>query len=147
MSDRLIYGVTCERWERGLILHVDGVGVTQTHEDYPDTAEDVARSYISLMLDVPEDSFDVAITPPETTAAIEAAYRRAQAGETVDRGDLPSTSTRTTTGGVSVRQPSGLDGSVVGSWSDSPKTTDNRPRAGEPSGAKWVVRSWRRPRT
>jgi hypothetical protein len=70
MSDRLIYRVTCERWERGLVLHIDGVGVTQTHEDYPDTAEDMARSYISLMLDVPENSFDVAITDLETTAAI-----------------------------------------------------------------------------
>ena len=88
MSDRLIYRVTCERWERGLVLHIDGVGVTQTHEDYLDTAEDMARSYISLALDVDPDSFDVAITDPETTAAIQAGIAQAERGETIDRGDF-----------------------------------------------------------
>lgn len=48
-------------WE----LHVDGIGVTQSHG--AGDAERMTRSYIALSLDVPPDSFRVLITPPETT--------------------------------------------------------------------------------
>lgn len=83
------YRVTCEPWEHGLVLHIDGVGVTQTHDDYPDTVEDMARSYIALTLDVEPDSFEIAITGAETTAAIQDSIRRVHQGDpTHDLGDF-----------------------------------------------------------
>lgn len=58
--------VISEPWEHGLVLHVDGVGVTQTHNAYPnDTAETMVRDMVSDMLEVPESSFDVVIIPLE----------------------------------------------------------------------------------
>lgn len=84
-----VYRVTCEPWEHGLVLHIDGVGVTQTHDDHPDdTVETMARDYIALTLDIPEDSFDLLITPPETTAAIQAGYDEVERGETHDLGSF-----------------------------------------------------------
>jgi hypothetical protein len=57
MSDT--FKVRAVRWERGWELHIEGVGVTQSHGLRD--ADRMVRSYISLMLDVPEDSFDVQI--------------------------------------------------------------------------------------
>lgn len=59
MSERKTYRVTAIPWGSGLELHVEGVGVTQSHgmED----AEAMVRDYISLVLDVTESSFDVNI--------------------------------------------------------------------------------------
>lgn len=55
------YTVRAKRWEHGWELHIDGVGVTQSHglKD----AEMMARDLISRRLGVPEDAFSVEITP------------------------------------------------------------------------------------
>ena len=54
------YDVLAKRWRRGWELHITGVGVTQSRSLAD--AETMARDYIALDLDVPEDSFDVRIT-------------------------------------------------------------------------------------
>jgi hypothetical protein len=55
------YEVVAKRWRRGWELHIAGVGVTQSRSLAG--AEEMARDYIALDLDVPEDSFDVRVTP------------------------------------------------------------------------------------
>lgn len=56
------FKVTAKRWAFGWELHVEGVGVTQSRTLL--SAEDMAREYIALDLDIDdEDSFDVEITP------------------------------------------------------------------------------------
>jgi hypothetical protein len=55
-------------WQHGLELHIDGVGVTQTHHRHPQTAEEMVRSYIALTLGVEADSFDITITDSEDWA-------------------------------------------------------------------------------
>lgn len=60
MSERQQYHVTMEPWKHGQVLCVEGVGRTQTHDDYPaDTAEKMVRDLVSIVLEVPADSFDV----------------------------------------------------------------------------------------
>jgi hypothetical protein len=65
-------------WE----LHIDGVGVTQSHN--LTTAEDMVRDYIALDLGVDPESFDVAITPEagdgldEDVAAVRRKIREAE---------------------------------------------------------------------
>jgi hypothetical protein len=54
------YRVRARRWDRGWELHIDGVGVTQSHG--LSDAEEMARSYIAMMVDVDTDSFNVVIT-------------------------------------------------------------------------------------
>jgi hypothetical protein len=62
-----VYSVATQPWEHGLVLHIHGVGSTQTHVNYPeDTPEKMARQYVSLMLDVPEDSFGLYFVPDGT---------------------------------------------------------------------------------
>lgn len=56
-----VYTATAKRWSGGWELHIDGVGVTQSHTI--DDAEIMVRDYIALDLDVPEDSFDVRVVP------------------------------------------------------------------------------------
>jgi DNA-directed RNA polymerase specialized sigma subunit len=55
------YEVVARRWRGGWELHITGVGVTQSR-NLADAGA-MVRDYISLDLDVPEDSFDVRITP------------------------------------------------------------------------------------
>jgi predicted transcriptional regulator len=55
------YTVAARRWRHGWELHIDGVGVTQSHG--LGDAEAMVRDYIALEFDVPEDSFAVTITP------------------------------------------------------------------------------------
>jgi hypothetical protein len=55
------YRVRAKRWVRGWELHIDGVGVTQSHSLRD--AEMMVRDYIALDTGVPADSFDVVITP------------------------------------------------------------------------------------
>ena len=55
------YKVRARRWARGWELHIDGVGVTQSHSLAD--AEGMVRDYIALDLGVEPDSFDVTITP------------------------------------------------------------------------------------
>lgn len=55
------YTVTAKRWAFLWELHIEGVSVTQSRTLA--TAEAVARECISLLLDVPEDSFDVEVLP------------------------------------------------------------------------------------
>ncbi len=55
------YDVLAKRWRRGWELHISGVGVTQSRSLAD--AEAMARDYIALDLEVPENSFDVRITP------------------------------------------------------------------------------------
>ena len=61
---RETYTVRAKRWQNGWELHIDGprcIGVTQSRGLR--SAERAARDYIALDLEVPEDSFDVAIEP------------------------------------------------------------------------------------
>jgi hypothetical protein len=55
------YTVRAKRWARGWELHIDGVGVTQSHTLHD--AEATARDYIMLDTDAPEGSFNVEIVP------------------------------------------------------------------------------------
>jgi hypothetical protein len=55
------YTVHAKRWERGWELHVDGVGVTQSHglTDAPD----MVRSYIKMMTGKAPDTFEIDVIP------------------------------------------------------------------------------------
>ncbi|GAB2700427.1 hypothetical protein [Kitasatospora kifunensis] len=55
------YTVVAKRWRHGWELHVEGVGVTQSRTLLD--AEPMAREYIGLELEVPEDSFALVVTP------------------------------------------------------------------------------------
>lgn len=67
MDEVKVYSVATKPWEHGLELHIHGVGVTQTHVNYPeDTPELMVRDYISLILNVPYDSFGVYFVPDGT---------------------------------------------------------------------------------
>lgn len=58
---RDVYTVHARRWEHGWELEIESVGATQSHglKD----AEIMARDYIRLACDVPEDSFDIELVP------------------------------------------------------------------------------------
>lgn len=61
---RKTYTVRAKRWQNGWELHIDGPdyeGVTQSYG--LKSAERMARDYIALDLEVPEDSFDIVIIP------------------------------------------------------------------------------------
>ena len=60
--ERAVYAVVATPWAHGYELNIVGVGVTQTHDDYPETAEEMVRDCIAAMRDVPVDSFDVEVT-------------------------------------------------------------------------------------
>lgn len=70
------YNVTAKRWARGWELHIDRVGVTQSH-GLAD-AEDMVRGYIALERRVEPDSFKVKITP-EIDPKLDASVRQARA--------------------------------------------------------------------
>jgi hypothetical protein len=55
------YKVRAQRWARGWELHIDGVGVTQSHSlaDAPS----MARSYIAMTHNAAADSFNVDVVP------------------------------------------------------------------------------------
>jgi predicted transcriptional regulator len=55
------YEVRARRWARGWELHIDGVGVTQSHS--LSDAEEMVRDYIALDTGADPNSFDVSITP------------------------------------------------------------------------------------
>jgi len=55
------YRVRAKRWARGWELHIDGVGVTQSHRLAD--AKDMARSYIAMVCDISPDLFTVDIVP------------------------------------------------------------------------------------
>ena len=55
------YTVRAKRWARGWELHIDGVGVTQSHTLHD--AEAMARDYIMLDTDAPDGSFGIEIVP------------------------------------------------------------------------------------
>lgn len=55
------YTVRARRWARGWELHIEGVGVTQSHTLHD--AETMARDYIMLDTDASEGSFNVEIVP------------------------------------------------------------------------------------
>lgn len=62
MSDRPVYHVTTEPWELGLVVNVKDVGITQTHQDFPnDTVESMARDLVATMCEVSPKSFDLVI--------------------------------------------------------------------------------------
>jgi len=77
--------VRAKRWEHGWELHIEGVGVTQSHglKD----AEMMVRDLISRRLGVPEDSFRVEVTPEigngldERATAARAAVRAAASAQ------------------------------------------------------------------
>lgn len=58
---RKTHEVVAKRWKHGWELHIADVGVTQSKTLLD--AEAMARDYTALLLDVPDDSFDVRITP------------------------------------------------------------------------------------
>lgn len=58
---RRTYRVRAKRWAKGWELHIEDVGVTQAKK--LNDAEAMAKDYIALDLDIPEDSFDVEIVP------------------------------------------------------------------------------------
>jgi hypothetical protein len=55
------YTVVAKRWRHGWELHIEGLGVTLSRNLAE--AEAMARGYIALDLDIPEDSFDVRVMP------------------------------------------------------------------------------------
>ncbi|HEY1620646.1 MAG TPA: hypothetical protein VGG25_23685 [Streptosporangiaceae bacterium] len=55
------YTVRAKRWERGWELHIDEIGVTQSHTLRD--AEMMARDYIQLDTGEDQSSFTVVITP------------------------------------------------------------------------------------
>ena len=55
------YQVRAKRWEHGWELHIDGVGVTQSHTLRD--AERMVRDYVALDTGLAPDAFDVEITP------------------------------------------------------------------------------------
>jgi hypothetical protein len=61
VADVTSYRVRAKLWDHGWELHVDGVGVTQSHG--LTDAKEMARSYIAMMTDAPIDSFEVEIMP------------------------------------------------------------------------------------
>jgi len=67
------YTVTAKRWARGWELHIDGVGVTQSHG--LTDAEEMARDYIEMMEDE-SGMFEVDIKP-EVGDGLDAAARNA----------------------------------------------------------------------
>lgn len=73
------YTARARRWARGWELHIDGVGVTQSHGLRD--AEYMVRDYIALLRDVPADSFGVEIVP-EIGGGLDEAARSARASVT-----------------------------------------------------------------
>jgi hypothetical protein len=63
MAAMKTYKVRAKRWAHGWELHIDGLGVTQSHSLHD--AEGMARDCIALDADVPPESFVVEIVPPE----------------------------------------------------------------------------------
>jgi DNA-directed RNA polymerase specialized sigma24 family protein len=76
------YTVQAKRWARGWELHIDGVGVTQSHG--LTDAETMARSYIAMETETAPDSFALTIVPQvgggldEAATAAREATRRAE---------------------------------------------------------------------
>lgn len=76
------YQVRAKRWAHGWELHIEGVGVTQSHTLRD--AERMARDYIALDTGTDPESFDVEITPEiggelgEKTAAARRAVAEAE---------------------------------------------------------------------
>ena len=60
------YTVHAKRWSGGWELHINNVGVTQSH-GLAD-ADRMARDYVSLVTDTPADSFELEIVPEIDTA-------------------------------------------------------------------------------
>ena len=69
------YRVRALRWAKGWELHIDGLGVTQVKR--LNEAEAMARDYIALELEVPENSFGVEVVP-DVGAALNAEIQRAK---------------------------------------------------------------------
>lgn len=60
----MTYTATAKRWSKGWEIHIDGIGVTQSHS--LDDAPQMAREYIACELDIADedvDSIDVTVTP------------------------------------------------------------------------------------
>ncbi|WP_051272010.1 hypothetical protein [Streptomyces sp. AA1529] len=55
------YETVAKRWKHGWELHIDGVGVTQSRTLLD--AEPMVRDYVAMILNAPDDSFDVKVTP------------------------------------------------------------------------------------
>ena len=81
------YSVRAKRWERGWELHIDGVGVTQSHNLAE--AESMSRSYISMTTGAPATAFSVDIVPEIGSGIHEAARdarKAARQAEEAQRG-------------------------------------------------------------
>jgi hypothetical protein len=76
------YEAAARRWENGWELHIRGLGVTQSAALAD--AEAMTRDYVSTLLGLPEDSFDVTVLPPAGGGMGEAGPDRVPvAGETI----------------------------------------------------------------
>lgn len=53
--------IATSRKGHGYEIEIVGVGATQTRQAQPDAVEEVAREYLSLMHDVPEDRFTIRV--------------------------------------------------------------------------------------
>lgn len=73
------YTVRAKRWARGWELHIEGLGVTQSHTLRD--AEMMARDYIELDTGAAPESFAVAITP-EIGDGLDALAREAREATT-----------------------------------------------------------------
>jgi DNA-directed RNA polymerase specialized sigma24 family protein len=71
------YIVHAKRWARGWELHIDGVGVTQSHSLAD--ADSMARSYIAMMTGTASNSFAVKVFSEVGSGLDEAALRAREA--------------------------------------------------------------------
>lgn len=76
------YTVRAKRWERGWELHIDGVGVTQSHG--LTDAESMARSYIAMMTEAAPESFAVTVIPEVGNGLDEEASSAREAAKAAD---------------------------------------------------------------
>ncbi|HYJ33855.1 MAG TPA: hypothetical protein VE326_11600 [Candidatus Binatia bacterium] len=60
-TEHPVFDVLAKPWAGGWELHIDGIGVTQSHS--LTDAEAMARDYIATDLDIDANSFDVEIRP------------------------------------------------------------------------------------
>lgn len=100
------YKVRARRWARGWELHIEGLGVTQSHTLRD--AEMMARDYIELDTDAAPGSFNVEITP-EIGGALGEQTRQARAAVSEADAALRSAAAKSRAAARSLRD-AGLSG-------------------------------------
>ena len=129
------YEVAAKRWRRGWELHIAGVGVTQSRSLAD--AEEMARDYIALDLDVPEDSFNVRITPEVGNGVDEMVRRtRAQISAAAQAQSKAAESSRALVGELKGLGLSGKDVAAVLGISPQRVSQLARPQSGKTATSK-----------